>query len=225
LEIVRIGVLGGTFNPIHLGHLLAAQSVQSLFSLSRVHFVVASTPPHKRPEEIIPFDYRYAMVSLAVAGEISFIPSRIELEPAASPYTIDTMEKLARLENPCKLFFIAGSDSIREVASWRESEKLLTLYDFIFVKRAGDSSTEASLPADMRHKIRDLTGLTRAQIRRRIGAETEDERLIYIVDTKVPDISSTGIRRLAASGGMIRRMVPRPVGEYIRKLRLYGEER
>jgi nicotinate-nucleotide adenylyltransferase len=226
LGIVKIGVLGGTFNPIHLGHLHIARKVQALFSLSQVHFVVATMPPHKRPENLIPFTHRYAMVSLAVAEEPSFIPSLIELEPQASPYSVDTMSKFAYRAGRDKgmLFFIAGGDSLLEVKSWRESEKLLNFCNFIFVVRPGAKTIvpEDALPGKAAARMLDLTGLKRAQIRRLIGEEDESHNRIYIVDAGALDISSTNIRNLAASGKSIRRMVPGPVSKYIRKLHLYG---
>jgi nicotinate-nucleotide adenylyltransferase len=231
LGIVKIGVLGGTFNPIHLGHLHIARNVQALFSLSQVHFVVATMPPHKRPENLIPFTHRYAMVSLAVAEEPSFIPSLIELEPQASPYSVDTMNKFACRAGRDKgmLFFIAGGDSLLEVKSWRESEKLLNFCNFVFVVRPGAKAIvpEDALPGKAAARMLDLTGLKRAQIRRLIGErriveEDESHNRIYIVDAGAPDISSTNIRNLAASGKSIRRMVPGTVSKYIHKLHLYG---
>jgi len=224
---VGIGVLGGTFNPIHRGHLHVAKSVQSLFGLSRVYFVVSTAPPHKCTEELIPFAHRYAMTSLAVEKEISFIPSMVEMEQEPSPYTIDTMDKLALTEKQNRLFFIAGGDSLLEVASWRESERLLTEYSFIFVTRPWDGPIDAEkcLPADAFRRTRDLTGLDRAQAKKRIGSGPKDENRIYIVDAKAPDISSTEIRSLFATKGgdrAVRRMLPPAVRVYIKKLRLYS---
>ena len=224
---VRIGVLGGTFNPIHLGHLHIARNIQSIFSLDQVHFVVASMPPHKRPEDLIPFMHRYAMVSLAVSSEPSFIPSLIELEPQYSSFSIDTLRKLANSVGHfgAALYFIAGGDSLMEVQSWRESEKLLTAYNFIFVVRPGTGSILPAehLPAKVIPNVHDLSGLNRSQIRRRIADESKDETRIFMVDAGSPEISSTQIRSLASSGSALRRLVPDRVGKYIRKLHLYGE--
>jgi len=227
LGTVGIGVFGGTFNPIHRGHLHVAKSVQSLFGLSRVYFVVSSLPPHKRAEELIPFAHRYAMTSLAVEKEISFIPSMVEMEPEQSPYSIDTMDKLARIEKQNRLFFIAGGDSLLEIASWRESERLLAEYNLIFVTRPWDGPIDAEkcLPADAFRRTRDLTGLGRAQAKKMIAEEPKEENRIYIMDAKAPDISSTKIRALVATKGgnrAVRRSLLPAVRGYIRKLRLYG---
>lgn len=224
---MRIGVLGGTFNPIHYGHLHIARRIQRLFSLTQVHFVVASVPPHKPPESLISFLHRYAMVSLALSGTRSFLPSMVELEPEASSFTIDTMAKLSsRVDrNKSALFFIAGGDSLREVKSWKESGTLLNSYNFVFAVRPGTDLThlEDALPEQALTRLTDFRGLTSEGIRRKLARIKAAENRIYVVDIRAPDISATGIRNLAASGKTVARLVPRPVYEYIRKLHLYGE--
>jgi len=220
----RIGVLGGTFNPIHRGHLHIAREIQRIFSLAEVHFVVATTPPHKAPGDLIPFTHRYAMVSLATAGVSSFIPSLIELEPEASPFSVDTMRKLARSLGRRKglLYFIAGGDSLPEVKTWRESEKLLTSYSFIFATRPGSRPVNPAdvLPERAVARVWDLSGLGQDKTYRVV--EQTDASRIYILNVGAPDISATQIRELASSGKSIQRMVPKSVREYIDKLHLYG---
>jgi nicotinate-nucleotide adenylyltransferase len=226
VEVNRIGVLGGTFNPIHFGHLYIARNIQRLFSLSQVHFVVATKPPHKIFEDVIPFVHRYAMVSLATANMPSFIPSLVELEPQASPFSVDTMSKIAHCmgRKRCVLYFIAGGDSLLEVKSWREIEKLLKSYNFIFVSRPGIERPDPAdvLPASAVSRVLDLTGFRRVQLRQRIEAEQAAKNRIYIVDIGSPDISATRIRSLVAGQERIHRMLPKLVREYIRKLHLYG---
>lgn len=220
----RIGVLGGTFNPVHYGHLHIAREIQRLFSLSHVHFVVATMPPHKGPEDLVPFMHRYAMMSLATAGIPGFVPSLVELEPQASPFSVDTMKKLARRTgNKGTLYFIAGGDSLLEVKSWRNGEKLLNSYNFVFAMRPGarPASPESVLPQNAAARVLDLTGLGRVDARRVIAQQKRASR-IYIVEVGAPDISATRIRRLASSGKPFSHMVPGPVREYIRKLHLYG---
>ena len=226
MEAVRIGVLGGTFNPIHTGHLHIARDIQDLFMLSQIHFVVAATPPHKSADDLIPLTHRYAMLSLALAGVSSFIPSLVELEPEASPFSVDTLGKLARcLElDKTALYFLAGGDSLLEVKSWQQSGELLDSYNFIFVARPGVEGVVLGdvLPARVLPRVRDLTGLDRIRIRRCIAEEDSGESRIYIVDVGAPDISATQIRSLASSQRAIHHLVPAPVEEYIRKLHLYG---
>jgi nicotinate-nucleotide adenylyltransferase len=224
---IRLGVLGGTFNPIHFGHLHIARSCQRLFSLSQVHFVVAAAPPHKSAEELIPFAHRYAMVCLAASARCSFIPSLMELEPPASPFSVDTMSKFAHRADNKKpiLYFIAGGDSLAEVKSWRESETLLTSYNFIFVQRPGTTilDPEGVLPKQALAHVRNLAGFGRAKMQRKIAEEENSgETRIYIVDLDAPDISATRIRIQAGKGKSIKPAVPGLVRDYIRKLNLYG---
>jgi nicotinate-nucleotide adenylyltransferase len=226
LGIFRLGVLGGTFNPIHLGHLHIARSVQKLFSLSEVRFVVAAAPPHKSQESLIALTHRYAMVSLATSEEPSFVPSLIELEPHASSYSVDTMRKIARAMDRDKgeVYFIAGGDSLCEVKSWRESEKLLTTYNFIFVLRPGSDTgnLEDYLPEKARERVRDCSGSRRTRIKKLIEDDGPGGNRLFIVDTDAPDISATRIRNLAAAGQNFRSFIPTAVYAYIQKLHLYG---
>ncbi len=139
MTAIRLGVLGGSFNPIHLGHLHIARRTRGLFGLSRVLFVVACTPPHKQPHDLISFNHRYAMVSLATSGCEYFHPSPVELESPVSPYSIDTLAKLARRFGIAghALHFIAGGDSLLEVAGWHRGAELLLTYTFVFAMRPG----------------------------------------------------------------------------------------
>jgi len=227
LGVLKLGVLGGTFNPIHSGHLHIARSVQKLFSLSKVLFVVAADPPHKPRKGLVAFAHRYAMVGLATSEEKSFVPSLVEQEPPASSYSVDTMRKIARSVRLPKteLYFIAGGDSLLEVNSWRESEKLLASYNFIFVLRPGMDAGDytAFLPEKAKSRVRDLTGCGRTGIRRRIDDARLRRNRLFIVDVDAPDISATQVRSLASAGKNFRSLVPGPVYSYIQKLDLYGE--
>ncbi len=219
-------MFGGTFNPIHLGHLHIARRIQRLFSLSEVHFVVATMPPHKPLKDLIQLTHRYAMVSLAIAGTRSFIPSLVELTPRASAFTIDTMRKLKDFygRRRTALYFIAGGDSLLEMISWRQNEKLLTSYNFIFAMRPGTRSVdpEEALPKNTITRVRDLRHVELVRTQRRIIEEEAGQNRIYLVDVGAPDISATDIRSMVSSGKSIQRKVPGPVREYIQKLHLYG---
>lgn len=226
MSIFRLGVFGGTFNPIHSGHMHIARSVQKDFSLAKVLFVVAADPPHKTSDNLIALAHRYAMVSLATSEEPLFVPSLIELESHASSYSVDTMRKVSRSIRPNKgeIYFIAGGDSLLEVNSWKESEKLLTSYNFIFVRRPGSDACNYKdfLPEKAIPRVLDLTGLGRNAIRRKIEDERLKKNRLFIVDADAPDISATRIRNLASAGKNFRSLVPKPVYSYIQKLRLYG---
>jgi nicotinate-nucleotide adenylyltransferase len=224
----RLGVLGGTFDPIHEGHLYIARSVQEIFSLSKILFVVAATPPHKPPKTLVDPIHRYAMVSLATAGERCFVPSPIELEPGASPYSVDTMSRIAREsgQDPGDIYFIAGGDSLREVKSWRESEKLLTSYNFVFVLRPGSGKGDYRefLPEKAWPRLRDCPRPDPEEIRLRTEEIRGGTTGLFVVDIGAPDISATEIRQLAASGKDFSGSVPGAVKEYILKMQLYGAQ-
>jgi nicotinate-nucleotide adenylyltransferase len=224
---MRIGVLGGTFDPIHLGHLHIAYRAQRLFGLSYVHFVVAAAPPHKAVEQVIPFSHRYAMVVLATAGFPSFLPSMTELEPPASSFSIHTLGKLAlpRRGRRPRLYFLAGEDSLQDVANWRASGELLNSYNFVFVTRPGVRTipAESMLPQKAVARLCDLRGVRARDIRRQIEKEQKSNRnRVYIIDVGALDISSTRIRERAVAGKRISHLVPAPIHEYIQKLHIYG---
>jgi nicotinate-nucleotide adenylyltransferase len=159
----RLGVLGGSFNPIHLGHLHIAQRSREIFGLSRVLFVVASIPPHKPPQDLISYTHRYAMVSLATSGLAGCLPSLVELAPPPSPYTVETLAKLARQLGVTgkELYFLAGGDSLLDVTGWHDSATLLLSYNFVFIMRPGVPTPVigAALPLAAVSRLVDARGL------------------------------------------------------------------
>lgn|SRR5262245_50468189 len=224
---MRIGVLGGTFDPIHLGHLHIAYSAERLFGLSNIYFVVAAAPPHKAVEQVIPFNHRYAMVTLATAGFPSFLPAMTELEPPASSFSIHTLGKLARPRGGPRprLYFIAGEDSLQDVANWQASARLLDSYNFVFVTRPGVRTIPGGslLPQKTVARLCDLRGVRPRELRRSIEKKQESTgNRVYLVDVGALDVSSTQIRERAKSGKRISHLVPAPVHEYIQKLHIYG---
>jgi nicotinate-nucleotide adenylyltransferase len=228
LTPLRFGVLGGSFNPVHQGHLHLAHASRDIFDLAEVHFVVASAPPHKPARELIPFSHRYAMVSLATSGLPGLIPSPIEMDPPVSSYSVDTLAKLERRGNTtgAYLYFIAGGDSLLEVSGWHQSARLLASYNFIFVMRAGFPLPDLGdvLPGEAVSRVADFRGLAHAAMKDRIASDAgSSQPRIYIVDFGAPDIAASQIRRLASLGRGIEALVPAPVSEYINKLHLYGE--
>jgi nicotinate-nucleotide adenylyltransferase len=228
LTAPKIGVFGGTFNPIHLGHLHIANRAQRIFGLSRIYFAVATEPPHKKAGELPPICHRYAMVSLATAGYPSFIPSLVELEKPASPFTIHTMDKLARQTRSKKkmMYFIAGGDSLNDIASWKNSEELLSSYNFIFAVRPGIQLESPSncLPKAAQAIVCDLTGFNPRKIAAKVQSKMSTvKNCIFIADFEALDISASEIRKMAACDKRLSHLVSPPVQEYIQKLNLYGE--
>ena len=225
---MKLGVFGGSFNPVHHGHLHLARCAQRLFGLQQIHFVVAESPPHKPVLDLVPFAHRYAMVCMATAGYPALVPSLVELEHPTSPFSVHTMEKIARryAGRSVSLYFIAGGDSLLDVRTWREGEQLLSSYSFVFALRPGVELDEINtmLPAKAKRHVCDLRRFRSRSLRERIKAEeVSREKRIFIVDVAAPDISASRIRELAAAGKRIRHLVPAPVHEYIQKLHLYGE--
>lgn len=225
---MKLGVFGGTFNPIHLGHLKIAEHIRRFFGLSQIYFVVAAQPPHKSSEGLAPLIHRFVMVCLATAGHSAFLPSMIELEQPTSPFSLDTLRKLSRkhrLKNT-DLYFIAGGDSFLEVPDWHESAKLLTTYNLIFVMRPGFSPPipPPGFPPRAVSRIRDLTGVARRRLQFSIQGEAHPhQNRIFLLDVDAPDIAASQIRRLAGAGKPYQHLVPGKVHEYIQKLHLYGE--
>jgi nicotinate-nucleotide adenylyltransferase len=228
LTATRLGVLGGSFNPVHLGHLHIAQRCREIFELSRVLFVVAAVPPHKPQQDLVSFAHRYAMVSLATSGRADLVPSPVELEPPASSYSIDTLRKLEKQYGVCgkDIHFIAGGDSLLEVAGWHNAEDLLQAYNFIFVTRPGFAAPDLSrvLPRPVLARATDLRSTTPDRIHGVIaGGVASEECRIFLCEAGAPDIASSQIRMMAAAAATIGHLVPASVHEYILKLHLYGE--
>jgi nicotinate-nucleotide adenylyltransferase len=200
--MASVGVLGGTFDPVHVGHLLIAEEAVARLSLDRVVFVLASQPPHKPDEPIAPASHRLAMLELAVMPNPSFDVSRAELERPGPSYTVDTLIGLRdRLGTDARLTLIMGMDSLAEFATWRQPERILQLASLAVVPRP-------DLVPDM--------SAVEAHVQR-IG-----DRLV-VLDMAACGLSSTRIRERVARGLPIRYQVPRAVEAYIRDNRLYVE--
>ena len=194
----RIGVLGGTFDPIHYGHLAAAEEARAKLNLREVIFVVAGLPPHKLDEEIAPAEDRYAMVELAVASNPHFSVSRIDIDRPGPSYTVDTIA-LLRQEWTEEIYFIMGIDSLMEIDTWHQPQRLIQLCRLVAVKRPG-------YEPDLERLEETIPGIT---------ARTE------IIDMPEVDISSTDLQRRVREGLPIKYQVPPEVEEYIYQHRLY----
>ncbi|KUK14128.1 MAG: nicotinate-nucleotide adenylyltransferase [Synergistetes bacterium] len=195
----RIGLMGGTFDPIHYGHLLVAEEVRQIFSLDKVIFVPAKIPPHKINKKISDPEDRYIMVLLATLDNPFFEVSRLEIDKEGVSYTIDTVRQFKeKLGKDSQLFFITGVDIILDLQAWKEPEELLRLCRFIAVTRAGY----------------DLEVL-----RRKLPKEFLER--IDIVRIPSPPISSTDIRKRVRRGESIKYLVPPLVEEFIKKKGLY----
>jgi nicotinate-nucleotide adenylyltransferase len=199
----RLGVFGGTFNPVHLGHMIMAQDAMEAFDLSRVMFVPCACPPHKSAAGLAPAAHRLAMLEAAIEGDLRFEVSDLELQRGGTSYTIDTLRAVAADHPGVELYFIIGADSLVELHLWREIETLLGLCRIVTIARPG-VNLEALQAKDI--KLRDpWPGQIQAAIR--IG--------------HLMNVSSTDIRYRVAEGMSIRYLVPPGVDMYIAEHSLY----
>jgi nicotinate-nucleotide adenylyltransferase len=212
---VNIGILGGTFDPVHQGHLYVAKCVLASFDLDRVLLMVARQPPHKDLHRLTNPYHRYAMAALATRRMLNVFPCSWELCREGPSYTIDTLRGLNARHPADKFCFIAGGDSLQEVHLWRKYDKLLTEYSFVFVQRLG-------LEVDL-----DQVGLEEP-LRKRFRVVWEDQKQLlsagthYLVRAQPPPVSSTRIRTTISAGhSPSLEEVPEEVLDYIRKHQLY----
>jgi nicotinate-nucleotide adenylyltransferase len=211
----RIGLLGGTFDPIHLGHLSAAAAAREALGLEHVLLLPSHVPPH-RPQPLASTPHRFAMVALAVDGRDGLLASDLEITAAGPSFTSGTLQRMHALGYAAsQLFFITGADAFAEIASWREYPAFLDLAHFVVVTRPGReaSSMREALPA-LAARMADAGAWSEAA-----GAATR----IFLVDRPTTDVSSTAIRARCAAGHSLAGMVPDPVARHIRRHGLYAE--
>jgi nicotinate-nucleotide adenylyltransferase len=218
---MRIGLLGGTFNPIHLGHLGAAREALRCGGLERVWLVPAALPPHKPTLELAPAAERLAMIDLAIAGDRALARCTLELERPGPSYTIDTVRGvLARLPAEHRLHFIVGLDAFLEIDTWRAWRELLRLVDLIVVARPeGDGGVEglqAAVGGFLRRRV-DAGCRWEADTRRfRHG-----RRSVLLCPNPPPAVSASEIRRRVRGGAPYAHLLPPPVAAHIQRKGLY----
>ena len=206
-----IGLLGGTFDPIHVGHLDVARAARRVLGLEEVWLVPSRVPPHRAAPRASAA-HRFAMTALAVAGEDGMLASDLEMDTPGPSYTIDTLDRLeASGVSGLSVCFITGADAFREIATWKGCEALLDRCHFAVVSRPG---TRAS---DLRSALPDLAG------RMVLAAPTGHDRpAIHLVDVETAAVSSTGVRRAITDGKSVAGLVPAAVAEHITRHRLYA---
>jgi nicotinate-nucleotide adenylyltransferase len=223
---MNIGLFGGTFDPIHRGHIALARAAQEKFSLGQVHFVAANVPPHKQKRPIPAFVYRYTMVALATAVEKSFVPSVLEAPPdskegAKANYSIDTVRTLKRsLKKIDRLFFLIGIDAFKDIAKWHEAEALFAEVEFIVASRPGYSL--ADVANAFPETLRPSANVTKPFLKQPAkGDLVLSGATVHLLESVHQDISATKVREAIAAGKPLGRLLDPPVIEYIKKMKLY----
>jgi len=217
----RVAIYGGTFDPVHNGHLEVARRVLELFELDEVIFVPACVPPHKRNANITSAFHRFAMLALATEMDQRLLVSTIELDAPAQPYAVETVERMRNALDPeTELFFLMGADSWLEISSWHEWHRLLELCHFIVVTRPGFDLRKVD-HSKMPTPIVDVLGRERRQLT--TMHDRTEEPHILLTDAAMVDISATKIRAAAQSddSAALKTMVPPRVADYIEKYGLY----
>jgi nicotinate-nucleotide adenylyltransferase len=215
-ESGRTGVLGGTFDPVHEGHLAAAEAARRALALDRVLFVPSHQPPHRPAEPGASAFHRFAMVSLAVAARPDFVASDLELRRAGPSFTSDTLRDLRRSGLAAQqIFFITGTDAFAEIAAWHDYPALLDLAHFVVIARPGQSfeALHDRLPA-LAPRMRAVGGEPG-------HAEPPASCAIFLVNAATPDVSSTEIRDRAARRLSLAGLVAPEVERHILKHGLY----
>ncbi len=189
----RVGIMGGTFDPIHHGHLVAASEVATLFDLDEVIFVPTGEPWQKSERQVSPAEHRYLMTVIATASNPRFWVSRVDIDRAGPTYTIDTIRDIAKQRPDAELYFITGADALAQILSWKDAEEALGLARFVGVTRPGYELSDAHLPIDS----------------------------VMLLDVPAMAISSSDCRERVANGRPVWYLVPDGVVQYINKHRLY----
>jgi nicotinate-nucleotide adenylyltransferase len=189
----RVGIMGGTFDPIHHGHLVAASEVASLYSLDEVVFVPTGEPWQKTTRRVSPAEHRYLMTVIATASNPRFWVSRVDIDRAGPTYTVDTITDIADQRPGAELYFITGADALAQILSWKDAEGALKLAHFVGVTRPGYHLSAEHLPTDS----------------------------VTLLDVPAMAISSSGCRERVAGGRPVWYLVPDGVVQYINKHNLY----
>lgn len=217
----KLGILGGTFNPIHVGHLAAAEEVRERLDLERILFIPSFLPPHKDDEAIPPAAQRLAMVKIAIAGNPQFSLSDIEVQRGGKSYTVDTVTDLHRAYPGAEIFFITGLDSFLDIQTWKDWERLLGLCSFVVLSRQGHAFTDLVNLPFMKTSKQKLEVLDSGE-QARINAETPAGMSIWLEQVPLYDISSTDIRKRIRQGRSIKYLLPDAVETYIINNTLYA---
>ena len=213
---MKLGILGGTFDPIHMGHLRCAEEIRELFALDRVLFVPNSQPPHKDYPAVTPFAQRAQMVRLAIAGHPGFTLADLENKRTGPSYSVETVEQLLMDYPEAVLFFIMGQDAFQTIPTWKNWEKLLLLCHLVVMTRAGwKNEGLGSLPPDYARQFRYDTA--------RNGYLGPTGKSIFFRQVSFLEVSSSDIRNRIKSGRSARYLVPEAILAYLAESGCYRQ--
>jgi nicotinate-nucleotide adenylyltransferase len=213
---MKTGIIGGTFNPIHLGHLAIAREMCDSLGLDRVLFIPAATPPHKSDLGLAPFEQRLAMVECAIQDDPAFAASDIENRRQGKSYSVDTLKLLHRQYPEDSFYFLIGMDSLNSLHSWYHFEEIFSLCHLVVARRPGVEAPQSAdaLPVAIRGQFCYDSVL-------KTFCHTSGTFLYFLKEAFI-DISSTEVRSTIAENGSVREMIPAAVYEYIKTHQLYA---
>jgi len=220
---MRIGLFGGTFNPVHLGHLRAALEVKEGFGLDEVILIPAAIPPHKMPGEVADATDRLHMLNLALEGATGLAISKVELKRSGPSYTIDTVQHFKHmLPEPSRIYLIMGMDAFLEIDSWKSYDELLMQIPFVILSRPDSGRTDNDSGWKLMEKfVASNISADYVFSESQSCYRAKDKQPVYIWEVTALDISSTKIRNLINSERSIEYLVPQKVADYIRSKGLY----
>jgi len=213
----RIGLQGGTFDPIHLGHLRAAVEARRRFRLDQVLLIPSAIPPHKKSAATASAEHRLQMVKLACRGRAGLTASSLEIEAGGTSYSVLTLEEVRRRHREAVLFFVLGIDAFLEIETWREYRRVLEQCHFVVTSRPGYDLGRARRVLGRRPAVRFVELEPDGAV---VGCLPRASS-VYLLPIPALDISSTDIRRRARRGDSLAGLVPGPVEKYIHRHRLY----
>jgi nicotinate-nucleotide adenylyltransferase len=213
---LRLGILGGTFDPIHLGHLRTAEEIGQELRLEKVYLIPSALPPHKTGDPVTPFHQRLAMAQLAVSDSPLLEALDLEGRRTGFSYSIETLKEFHALFSPDpELFFIIGVDAFLEIKSWKEYQNLFDYAHFVIIQRPGFQ------PEDLKPLLLDLGSEVKETVEPNVITLPSGKTLIFMVPTLM-DISSTRVRGMVMEDKSIRFLVPESVRQFIMEKGLYS---
>ena len=215
----KIGLFGGTFDPIHFGHLRAAEEIKEILELDKVYFIPSGVPPHKTVSRITDAQKRLQMIRHAIEGNPYFDVSEFEIKRDTPSYTIHTLEYFIETVSDVELYFILGNEQFNDIETWKDYLTLFKLSNFAVITRPGFSELDScKVPLALKDEFRYYNSIENV-----ISYSNKDKEIVFI-EIKGIEISSTDIRNFVESNKSIKYLVPNKVESYIKSKKLYTQE-